>query len=245
MTGRLIAGGVFAYALFMLANAPASLVPAALDKALPGRVTLSGVDGSVWHGQAASLALDGQPLWQQLDWQLSPWALLRGRAKLQLKVAGGQQLVASIGFGDVALSDTRISVPLSALSGAVSAIRTYQLGGMLSLSTPSFSASANEQAGDAVIEWHQASSGMVAVPVLGDYRLDAKAGPRGLLGKVATLGPAALQVTGDGDWTASRGASIRLQLRPDPAQADKLRALLSAAGQPSADGTYYLNTSLK
>ncbi|MBB5017885.1 hypothetical protein HNQ59_001155 [Chitinivorax tropicus] len=231
------------YLLFLVSTAPASLLPMVLDKVLPGRIGLIGLSGSIWQGHAQQLTLDGQVLADKLDWSLSAWRLLTGRLGIDLQATQGKAKVVA-DTDSILLKETQLSLPLPLLGQVVKPIGLYQLTGQGALNTQQFEWDRGVASGELVIEWRQAASGMVSLPTLGDYRLEAKAGPRGFSGKVSTLS-GALNVSGDGTWSQKEGLSVHLQLRPDPAQAAVLRPLLSVAGQPAADGTYYLNTSLK
>ncbi|WP_137937202.1 type II secretion system protein N [Chitinivorax sp. B] len=240
---RTILGVILLYLLFLLATIPASVLPVVFDKTIPGRIELVGLSGSVWRGRVERVAFDGLPLANKMEWSLSVLRLLTGRVGIELTMSEGKANVVA-NRNQIQLRDTRLTVPLAVLGKFVKPVQQYQLNGQGVLAAQHFEWDSGKAQGDLTVEWHQASSNMVSLPVLGDYQLVANAGPRGFAGKVTTLS-GALQVNGDGTWSQKEGLSIRLQLRPEPSQAEVLRPLLSIAGQPAADGTYHLNTSMK
>ncbi|HEX6831973.1 MAG TPA: type II secretion system protein N [Rudaea sp.] len=120
-----VAAGLFAW------TCPADFAYRHLAKKF-GPVTLDGVDGTVWHGHAATVAVFGQPL-GALDWELDPKPLLlRAETALTLHVAGG--VVVADGKllrtpdAKIRVSGTTIELPAQALAPAVD-IPSLQLSG--------------------------------------------------------------------------------------------------------------------
>lgn len=114
--GFLIAAGVAAFIVFLVAFLPASV----LTRLLPSGVSLSGVQGTVWRGQAASVTVGGRPV-GALQWSNRPWKLLvlqldyaiqyrpeGGEVEMDVKLRGPRRL-------DVA--GARGSLPIIALDG--------------------------------------------------------------------------------------------------------------------------------
>lgn len=62
------------FVVFLVANAPAELI----NRVAPAEVRLTGLQGSLWAGRAASLRV-GQLRLGATRWRLSPWRLLLGR----------------------------------------------------------------------------------------------------------------------------------------------------------------------
>jgi len=69
-TGCLIAAGAAAFLVFLIAFLPASMVL----RFLPAEVALSGVQGTVWRGEAETLSVRGRPV-GALEWSNRPWRL--------------------------------------------------------------------------------------------------------------------------------------------------------------------------
>lgn len=83
---RLIYLGVVTYLIFMLHALPASFLTRYILPAVPAAraVTLQGVHGSIWHGQAADARIANFSL-GKLQWNVRSWGLLLGKLKLHLK----------------------------------------------------------------------------------------------------------------------------------------------------------------
>jgi len=95
MTGRrtkLIAYvglGLLAYLVFLVARFPASTAYALSQEYtdVGTRISLSGVQGTLWSGRARELVADGIAL-GRIDWDLNPWAVLRARADIDWRMNG-------------------------------------------------------------------------------------------------------------------------------------------------------------
>ena len=69
--GALIAAGIAAFLVFMIAMVPASQ----LARRMPAGVVMSGASGTIWSGRARALAVNGRPF-GGIAWSCSPWRLL-------------------------------------------------------------------------------------------------------------------------------------------------------------------------
>lgn len=97
--------GVLLFVIFMIARAPATLVPLLLPD--DAAVTLKDAKGLLWTGSGtlhfsstvASGLLKGRPL-GEIEWQVAPGALLRGELGLNLRwLAQGQDLTGAMRVG--------------------------------------------------------------------------------------------------------------------------------------------------
>lgn len=96
--------GVILYCGFMLALFPASV---ALQLApLPQGISVSGVSGTIWSGKASLVALQQRQL-ESVQWQLSPWGLLSGKANIDFAI--GSRATAVNGKGQVSLAMSGIN----------------------------------------------------------------------------------------------------------------------------------------
>jgi len=82
-----LALGVGAYLAFALSALPAAT---AVRWLVPQEMGLSGIQGTVWSGSAASGTVRGLPV-QDVRWRLRPWTLLTGRvgANVEARLADG------------------------------------------------------------------------------------------------------------------------------------------------------------
>lgn len=112
----LLAAGVAAFLLFLVAFLPASL----LLRFLPQQVTLDNLQGSVWRGAASGMRVDGRPL-GTLRWSSRPWrlAMLELDYGLQWQPVGGEVFLdlRTRGDGRVELRNIGGQLPLATLAG--------------------------------------------------------------------------------------------------------------------------------
>lgn len=235
-------GGVFLFLLFLLLQAPATLLPPLLKKIDDGRIELAVSGGTIWNGQARQLSWRRIPLWQDVQWRWNPWYLLLGKVHLTL-VTGNRSAALVAGSDSVSLQAEHMQVPLSLLAELDKSLAAYQLRGMAEVQTGGFVFGQSGGRGQLAIRLSDTGSGLVAVPTLGDYRVLVSPLRRGYRFTVATE-RGVLRASGDGRWEPGQGGSVRLQLHPE-SQAEALRPLLSLAGRPGANGDYYLSTSFR
>lgn len=101
------------FILGLVVQAPAQLLPWVLQQVNGAdAVQLTHVQGTLWKGStnvSAPLSTGGQVEFQQVQWQLSPWHLLLGRAVVQLQIPqrAGNELY---GEANVQLRATEVSV---------------------------------------------------------------------------------------------------------------------------------------
>ena len=232
---RLLAAALLS--LLLLSQIPARVLTAFL----PATLTLSGLSGTVWSGQAvrAWAMIDGQPLMLgRVQWQLEPWRLGWGSPLTLTSEWGDQIFTSRMGMelsGLTVLRDVSVNLDTSALR----AMFPLYLGGTLS---GSFDRIELEQAGLRQAQgtvylqnaiW-TANSGNIP---LGDYRVDVagKAGSAdGVVGEVVTEnGALAL----DGDLRLSMDAyAVKLSANGPVARDDGFRRAVSILATPTAGG---------
>jgi hypothetical protein len=223
--------------LFMLSQIPARVLTAFL----PATLTLSGLSGTVWSGQAvrAWAMIDGQPLMLgRVQWQLQPWRIGWG-SPLTLTSEWGDQIFSSrLGVGLSGLTVLRdVSVNLD--TSVLRAMFPLYLGGTLS---GSFDRIEVEQAGLRQAQgtvylqnaiW-TANSGNIP---LGDYRIDVAGNAvsaDGIVGEVVTEN-GALVMSGDLSLFTDAYA-VKLSAGGPVARDDGFRRAVSMLATPTAEG---------
>jgi general secretion pathway protein N len=113
---RWLAVGVIAYLLFLLATFPAARLTAKLQTK---GVVAAGVSGSIWHGTAAALQINGIAL-GATEWNIHPWRLVLGTLSVDIHAKrddGYADATVLTGFkGATTIRDLRGSLPVNALS---------------------------------------------------------------------------------------------------------------------------------
>lgn len=98
---RYIILGSVVYLLALIMTLPANLISQQINSIDP-RIQLSGINGSLWHGQIDLLFINNKAL-QDVEWRLQPLALLLGRLQLALIYADKEnniQLELAMGLGN-------------------------------------------------------------------------------------------------------------------------------------------------
>jgi len=110
---RYIIFGSLVYLLALIMTLPANLFSQQINSIHP-RLQVSGIEGSLWHGQIDQLIINNKPL-QAVEWNFQPLALLLGRIQLGLSYADAANnihLDVALGLGN--------SLQLHNISGQIS-----------------------------------------------------------------------------------------------------------------------------
>ena len=236
----LVAAFVAAFALFLLATAPASLVA----HFAPPALTLDGLSGSVWHGRAQRAAWRGVPL-GAAEWTLSPLGLLTLAARGELTVTGAaMNLQAGVSHGlfndRFTVRDARGTIPLALLSQISGAQGPLDATAVLDGVSLTVDGNRVTDAGGRVT----LADTRVTRPqpvALGAFTLDLSAADGWLQADVNDDG-GPLGVSGRVRATPDRRWDIDARVRARDADSDLARAL-SLLARPDADGQYALQLS--
>jgi general secretion pathway protein N len=113
---RLIAAGIAAFLVFLIAMVPASQ----LTSRLPPGIAMNGVGGTIWSGHAANIRVDGKAL-GAIAWSCRPWRLvvLEWSCRVRLSPSGGEISADLSGGFDGAIDGHGIRghVPIAAFEG--------------------------------------------------------------------------------------------------------------------------------
>jgi len=111
--------GAAIYLMFLVALLPADI--ALRFAPLPSSVSVSGASGTIWFGSIESITYGKRQL-EQVTWQLSPWELLLGKAKLDLVIGNRDSAVNGKGklmitMSGIDVQDLRFEAPSRFLIG--------------------------------------------------------------------------------------------------------------------------------
>jgi hypothetical protein len=231
---------LLAVAAIAIATCPASFAWRYVSASV-GTLKLDGISGTIWNGHAGSASVYGQEL-GALDWQLSPWPLLRGVVAAHLDVHGGAVngtgLVERETDGSLQVTGAVVRMPASLAAPALD-IPMLQLLGQMDIDIAQLRAQgAWPTAARGEIRWHDAAVAGAAQAPLGDLQAQfASAADGSIAGTAHDLG-GPLQL--DGTFKMAAGgyeAQAKLAARDGNAQVlDALRFI----GQPQGDGTTLL-----
>ncbi len=244
MKRRLLLGGIglLAFALFLLARAPASVVASRLP---PGLLQFQGLQGTIWHGQAQQVLTQDLAL-GRTEWRWAPTSLLSGGFGYRFTTSlDGHEIsgVAAGGIdGNLRLSDVQGQVPLAALAAT--------------MPTGFFTGLVEFDVRDALLEkyWpiridaevkvNQLAALTTNPPTqLGDFQLlfdEQQDFP--LQARVESLG-GPLGAEGELTLGADRRFGLDLRLAPEPGASSAISNMLRFIGPPDAEGRHRLKHS--
>lgn len=204
---------------------------------------LQGLDGSVWHGQAASASIAGQAL-GRLQWRLAPAALLHGNAHADIQLDGGP--VTATGTvtrhldGTIDLDHLHLEAPAAPLQAALG-IETLEPTGKLSADvTHAVIRNTWFEVLDATATWHDAGVTGAAQASFGaidaTFSLDAQ---HRVVGTAHDDGKGVLKVNAT-FLAAPTGYTLRANLAARNASDWQTQEALQYIGQRQPDGSVLL-----
>lgn len=235
--------GVVAYAVFLLATAPAAKLLPLLQPRLEG-VQLAGVDGSLWSGSAALVTAKPVQL-QDLQWRFRPLVLLLGRAEVALDASWqGQPATALAGkavFGGPYLADVSATLPAQDVLRWLK-VRQVSVDGKLALQLARVQWTAEKlPAVTGGIGWTPARVSAPLELVLGSAQLDTVAELGMTRGKLKASG-GALLVDADVELNPEGAYRLDAQIRQKGDVPDEVTQFLSTFAEFS-NGSYRLEWS--
>ena len=240
-----------AYAIFLVALVPASVVADRVTAATRGQVSIANAGGTLWHG-SARMRVTVAGGWLDLEsvqWDLEPMGLLSGRLAFDAHAtAPGIEAKAHIGRGVGAwqLDNAVVLASVPALATVAPMAARWRPEGRLIVDVPGWEWNERGVRGQASVEWEKAAISLSEVKPLGKYRLRATGdggstaqlvlrtfdGPLQVEGK-GTAGPAEIRFSGEArsaDPSVTKALDPLLDLlgprRPDGARALELRIAL-------------------
>lgn len=230
-----------AYALALVATAPATLVDGRLHAASGGRLRLADAHGTLWSGTGQLEIRDARGrrgLGEPVAWRFAPAALLRARFAYEVALASAARpFPVTIFWSRIELADADISLPAAALGHLVPKLATLGLTGELALHVPRLSLGRGATRGSATMQWRGAGSALSPVSPLGDYELRVSGDGPTVRTTLHTLqGP--LQLDGQGVWSDRRPPEFVATARLPPDQRQAMAPFLRLITVERGDGSF-------
>lgn len=244
MKRRLLAAGLgVAYALALLATAPATLIDARLQRASDGRLALAEARGTLWSGSGQLEVRDARGrsgLAKPVTWRLRPGALLRARLGYEIGLdPGSRPFAMAILPSRIELMDADIALPAAALGYLVPRLAPLGLSGDMILRTQRLAIGPNLTHGHATLQWRNAGSALSPVSPLGEYELRLEGDGPAVGVTLSTLaGP--LQLDGRGTWGDGRKPVFLATARMPPQLQPRLAPFLRLIAVERGDGSFTL-----
>lgn len=236
--------GLAVFAVSAVLQLPAERLHAWVTAGIGKPVALQGLSGTLSAGRATQIDVQGQPVLQDLAWQLQALRLLMGRASFHLtggrdgaRMDGTAYIVPS---GTLTLSDFRLDAPVrSVLAAAGQPFLPFEGQAALDLTSLKLRQGWPSRA-EGLLELRGLSWKLGREPVLlGDYETKFENETGGVKATVRSLG-GPLEVGGEGRVGDDRSYELNLQLRPRPDAPPMVGNLARNLGEPDAQGWYHL-----
>ena len=240
---RLLALGVAAYLLILIATFPADRVIGMLEEQVPD-LSIQAVSGSVFSGQA------GRVIWQDLDlgtvhWQFRPVALLLGGFEYRLRLthpANHGQLTAGVSLtGRVYAQDLELMVLPDRVLNHYSPIAVTTSGELLLAFEEIDLVDMYSNATTGKLAWRDAVIFEPVEMVLGQLELGVRGTAEELVGEVIEGGE--LGASGEVSLSRDNGYLVRLLLQPGNDVSAETLDMLEDAAQMQPNGDYLIKQS--
>ena len=240
---QLIGLAMGAYALGLVATAPATLLDAGLQQASDGRLRLAEARGTLWSGSGKIEIRDANRrsgIASNVAWHILPLHALRGRLLYQVALDHAvKHFPVTITLQRVEFADADINLPAVALALAVSKLAPLELTGELMLHVNRLAFARGTVHGSATLQWRAAGSALTRVSPLGDYEVRLESDGSSLRAFLRTLqGP--LQLDGGGSWKSGSNPEFLGTARVPPQHQQQLSPLLRLIAVERGDGSFAL-----
>jgi general secretion pathway protein N len=239
----LIGLGLEAYALALIATAPATLIDARLQQASEGGLRLAEASGTLWSGTGQIEIRDANRhtgIAKNIVWRVRPASLLRGKLLYEVTLDHAvQHFPVMISPSKIEVADADINLPAAALGLGAPKLAPLGLTGDMLLHIARLAFGRGSIQGNATLQWHGAGSAFTRVSPLGDYELRLDGDGASVKASLRTLqGP--LQLDGQGAWASGRNLVFQGTARIPPQHQQQLAPLLRLIAIERGDGSFQM-----
>ena len=239
----LLAIGLSAYALALIATAPATLVDAGLQRASHGRLRLAEAQGTLWSGsgQIEIRETGGRTgVAKALAWRVVPESLLRGHLVCEVGLdPSARRFPVTLSLSRIELANADISLPATVLGLGVPKLAPLGLTGEVLIHVASLSIARGAMEGNATVRWRAAGSSLTPVSPLGDYEVRLDGEGMTIHAFLRTIeGP--LQLDGKGSWTQGDRPAFLAMARVPSQHQEQLAPLLRLIAVERGEGRFEL-----
>ncbi|MEK7437131.1 MAG: type II secretion system protein N [Pseudomonadota bacterium] len=235
--------GLAAYALGLIATAPATLIDAQLERASAGGLRLADASGTLWSGTGQIEIRDANRstgVAKHIAWRFRPEHLLRGRLFYEVRLDHApRHFPLTVSATRIEVEGANINLPAATLGLGVPKLAPLGLTGDMLLHIARLSFGRGTIQGNATLQWRGAGSAFTRISPLGDYELRFEGEGAAVRASLRTLqGP--LQLDGQGSWTSGRNPQFQGSARVPPQQQQQLSPLLRMIAVDQGEGRFEL-----
>jgi general secretion pathway protein N len=232
-----------AYALGLLATAPARLIDYGLQQATENRLRLTDTRGTLWSGTGQLEMRDRSQrtaVAKSIAWRLLPLYFLRGQLRCEVLLdQAAKAFPVTVSPSRIELADADINLPAAALGLGEPKLAPLGLTGDVLLHVTRLAVGRKSLDASALLQWRGAGSAYTRVSPLGDYELRLVGEGSTVRASLRTLqGP--LQLDGQGSWTSGARPAFLGNARIAPEQRQQLAPLMRMIAMERGDGSFEL-----
>ena len=240
---HLLATGLCAYALALIATAPATLADAALQRASEGRLRLAEARGTLWSGSGQIEIRDAEGrtgIAKNIAWRVLPESLLRGHLVCNIGLGPAtRHFPVTLSLSRIELANADMSLPAAVLGLGVPKLAPLGLTGDVSIHVANLSVARDGMVGKATLQWRTAGSALSPLSPLGDYEIRLDGEGTTVRAFLRTLeGP--LQLDGNGSWSRGNRPAFLGMARVPPQHQQQLAPLLRLIAVERGAGNFEL-----
>ena len=240
---RLIGLGLAAYALGLIATAPATLIDERMALLSAGGLRLAEASGTLWSGTGQIEIRDANRssgIAKSIAWRFRPAYLLRGKLLYEVRLDhAARHFPVTVSLARIEVADADINLPAAALGMGAPKLAPLGLSGDMLLHIARLAFGRGSIQGNATLQWRGAGSAFTRISPLGDYELRLEGDGAAVRASLRTLqGP--LQLDGQGSWTSGRNPVFQGNARVPPQQQQQLAPLLRMIAVERGEGQFEL-----
>lgn len=240
---RLIVLGFAAYALGLIATAPATLIDSRMEQASSGGLRLVDARGTLWSGTGQIEIRDANRrsgIAKSIAWRIRPAYLLRGKLRYEVALDHAvKRFPVTISLSRIEVTDADLNLPAAALGLGVPKLAALGLSGDMQLHIARLAFARGSVQGNATLKWQGAGSAFTRISPLGDYELRLEGKGAAVQASLRTLqGP--LQLDGQGEWASGRRPVFQGNARVPPQHLQQLAPLMRMFAVDHGEGRFAL-----
>lgn len=240
---QLLGLALCAYALGLVATAPASLVDHEIEQASEGRLRLAEARGTLWSGSGQFEMRDRMQrsgVARSIDWRILPVYVLLGQLRCEVGLdLAPKRFPVTISTAGLEVADADLNLPAAALGLAVPKLAPLGLTGDVLVHIARLVFRGNAVRGAATLQWRGAGSAYTPISPLGDYELRFDGEGATVRASLRTLqGP--LQLEGQGSWASGRNPTFLGTARVPPEHLQQLGPLMRMIAFDRGEGRFTL-----
>lgn len=233
---------IISYLVFTLAGTPAATVYSLINKNTTMPAKIHGIQGSIWDGQADSIAINTLPPINNITWSLNPFYFLLASLDLDLTAEiKEQKLIGNINLGltgSITASDLRTQLPAKVVQDLIG-MPIGELDGDFNLNIQSLKWSANElPQTEATIKWRNAKLTLAEPVELGHVLIDIKPKQDNALDIKINNQKGALDINGKADVSSDKKFNLDIEFKPGNNASGNIKQSLSMFAKRQSDGSY-------